>query len=101
MRTVVRSTSRSRRAFCPADPCVASPRAHPCAPDGHTDGSADRVPLATSQECSPYKDAMCLTIDKPFYTAFICGQCRNNLHGEADYNSCFEIGGSDMPADKP
>ena len=44
---------------------------------------------------------MCLTIDKPFYTAFICGQCRNNLHGEADYNSCFEIGGRDMPADKP
>ena len=70
-------------------------------PDGHTDESADRVPRATSQECSPYKDAMCLTIDKPFYTAFICGQCRNNLHGEADYNSCFEIGGSDMPADKP
>ena len=56
---------------------------------------------STSQECSPYKDAMCLTIDKPFYTAFICGQCLNNEHGQADYNSCFEIGGRDMTADAP
>ena len=44
---------------------------------------------------------MCLTIDKPFYTAFICGQCLNNVHGKASYASCFNIGGSNMPADKP
>ena len=45
---------------------------------------------------------MCLTINKPFYTAFICGQCLNNEHrDEADYNSCFEIGGSNMTADAP
>ena len=44
---------------------------------------------------------MCLTIDKPFYTAFICGQCLNNEHGQADYNGCFEMGGSNMTADKP
>ena len=56
---------------------------------------------STLQECSPYRDAMCLTIDKPFYTAFICGQCLNNEHGEASYNSCFEIGGSNMTADAP
>ena len=67
---------------------------------GHTE-NADRAALNVSQECSPYKDAMCLTIDKPFYTAFICGQCLNNEHGQADYNSCFEIGGSNMTADKP
>ena len=72
--------------------------AHP--PDEHTE-SADRVPRSSSQECSPYRDAMCLTIDKPFYTAFICGQCLNNEHGEASYNSCFEIGGSNMTADAP
>ena len=44
---------------------------------------------------------MCLTIDKPFFTAFICGQCLDNVHNEADYNSCFEIGGRDMPATEP
>ena len=44
---------------------------------------------------------MCLTIDKPFYTAFICGQCLNNEEGQADDNSCFEIGGSQMEDDKP
>ena len=42
---------------------------------------------------------MCLTIDKPFYTALICGQCLNNVHGKADYSSCFEIGGSQMESD--
>ena len=57
--------------------------------------------LNASQECSPYKDAMCLTIDKPFYAAFICGQCLNNVHGKPDYSSCFEIGGRDMTADAP
>ena len=55
----------------------------------------------TSQECYPFKNSMCLTIDKPFYTAFICGQCLNNVHGEASYASCFNIGGSNMTADKP
>ena len=55
----------------------------------------------TSQECSPYKNSMCLTIDKPFYTASICGQCLNNVHGKASYASCFNIGGSNMTADKP
>ena len=59
------------------------------------------VRRSMSQECSPYKDAMCLTIDKPFYTAFICGQCLNNEHGQADYTSCFEIGGRNMTADAP
>ena len=44
---------------------------------------------------------MCLTIDRPFYAALICGQCLNNVHGKADYSSCFEIGGSQMEADKP
>jgi len=44
---------------------------------------------------------MCLTINQPFYVAFICGQCLNNVHGEADYSSCFEIGGSQMEDDKP
>ena len=44
---------------------------------------------------------MCLTIDKPFFTALICGKCLNNVHGKADYSSCFEIGGSQMKADKP
>ena len=44
---------------------------------------------------------MCLTIDKPFYTASICGQCLNNEHGQADYNSCFEIGGRNMTTDQP
>ena len=58
------------------------------------------VALNASQECSPYKDAMCLTIDKPFHTAFICGQCLNNEHGQDD-SSCFEIGGSNMTADAP
>ena len=43
---------------------------------------------------------MCLTIDKPFHTAFICGQCLNNEHGQDD-SSCFEIGGSNMTADAP
>jgi len=59
------------------------------------------VRRSTSQECSPYKDSMCLTIDKPFFTAFICGQCLNNEHGQADYNSCFEIGGRNMTTDQP
>jgi len=44
---------------------------------------------------------MCLTINKPFYTALICGQCLNNVHGQADYGSCFEIGGRQMEDDKP
>ena len=56
---------------------------------------------STSQECLPLKNSMCLTIDKPFYTAFICGQCLNNVHGEATYADCFKIGGSNMPADRP
>ena len=42
---------------------------------------------------------MCLTISQPFYAAFICGQCLNNVHGKADYSSCFEIGGSQMESD--
>eukprot|EP00964_Phaeocystis_antarctica_P082188 scaffold51515_cov76-Phaeocystis_antarctica.AAC.2 len=54
-----------------------------------------------SQECAPYKDSMCLTISQPFYAALICGQCLNNVHGKTDYNSCFEIGGSQMEDDKP
>ena len=57
--------------------------------------------LNASQECSPYRDSMCLTINQPFYAAFVCGQCLNNVHGNADYSSCFEIGGSQMEADKP
>ena len=44
---------------------------------------------------------MCLTINKPFFTALICGKCLDNVHGKADYSSCFEIGGSQMEADKP
>ena len=44
---------------------------------------------------------MCLTISQPFYAALICGQCLNNVHGKADYSSCFEIGGRQMEADKP
>ena len=44
---------------------------------------------------------MCLTISQPFYAALICGQCLNNVHGKADNSSCFEIGGSQMEADKP
>ena len=44
---------------------------------------------------------MCLTIDKPFFAALICGQCLNNLHGEADWTNCFEVGGSNMTADAP
>ena len=57
--------------------------------------------LNASQECSPYKDAMCLTINQPFFSALICGQCLNNVDGKADYNSCFEIGGSQMEDDTP
>ena len=44
---------------------------------------------------------MCLTIDKPFYLALICGQCLNNVHGKADWTSCLEVGGSNMTADAP
>jgi len=44
---------------------------------------------------------MCLTINKPFYAALICGQCLNNEHGEAEYASCFELGGKDMPSEAP
>ena len=44
---------------------------------------------------------MCLTINKPFYAALICGQCLNNVHGQADYSSCIEIGGRQMETDKP
>ena len=44
---------------------------------------------------------MCLTINQPFYAALICGQCLNNVHGKATNSSCFEIGGSQMEADKP
>ena len=69
--------------------------------DGHTDESADRAPRSPSQECSPYRDAMCLTIDKPFFVALICGQCLNNVHGKADWTSCLEVGGSNMTADAP
>ena len=72
-----------------------------CAPYRHTQETADPLRRSTSQECSPFREAMCLTIDRAFYTAFICGQCLNNEHGEADYNSCFEIGGSNMTADAP
>jgi hypothetical protein len=54
-----------------------------------------------SQECTPYHNSMCLTINKPFYAAFICGQCLNNEHGEADYASCFDIHGKDMLLDAP
>ena len=44
----------------------------------------------------------CLTIDKPFWAAFICGYCRDNYHNTVkDYNDCFEIGGNQMPAHKP
>ena len=57
--------------------------------------------LNASQECAPYKDAMCLTINQPFFSALICGQCLNNVDGKADYNSCFEIGGSQMEDDTP
>jgi len=59
------------------------------------------VRFLTSQECSPYRDSMCLTIDKPFFTAFICGRCLNNVHDQADYSSCIEIGGRQMEADNP
>ena len=73
----------------------------PCAPAGHSE-SADHVPArSTSQECSPFRDAMCLTIDKPFFVAFICGQCLDNVHGKADWRSCFEVGGSNMTTDAP
>ena len=44
---------------------------------------------------------MCLTIDKPFFVAFICGQCLDNVHGNADWKSCFEVGGSNMTTDAP
>ena len=44
---------------------------------------------------------MCLTIDRPFYAALICGQCLNNVHGEASYADCFKIGGSNMTDDRP
>jgi len=44
---------------------------------------------------------MCLTINKPFYNALICGKCLNNDHGQADYSSCFEIGGIQMKANTP
>ena len=44
---------------------------------------------------------MCLTIDKPFFTAFICGRCLNNVHDQPDYSSCIEIGGRQMEADNP
>ena len=44
----------------------------------------------------------CLTIDKPFWAAFICGYCLDNYHNRVkDYNDCFEIGGNQMPAHKP
>ena len=52
-----------------------------------------------SQECYPYRDSMCLTIDKPFFAALICGKCLNNVHGKADNSSCFEIGGRQMESD--
>ena len=74
--------------------------AHLCprsAPDGHT--FTCRSP---SQVCTPFREAKCLTIDKPFWAAFICGYCLDNNHDEVDdYNDCFEIGGSQMPAHKP
>tara|TARA_B100000795_G_C22375735_1_gene277781 strand:+ start:78 stop:212 length:135 start_codon:yes stop_codon:yes gene_type:complete len=44
---------------------------------------------------------MCLTINKPFYAAFVCGQCLNNEHLEAEYASCFETDGKDMSFDAP
>jgi len=44
---------------------------------------------------------MCLTISQPFYSAFLCGECLNNVHGKANYSSCFDIGGSNMTADEP
>ena len=55
----------------------------------------------TSQECTPRRESMCLTINKPFFTALICGKCLDNVHHKADYSSCFEIGGSQMEPDKP
>ena len=103
MRTVVRSTSRSRRAFCPADPHAVHPPARTRArPDGHTDEGADRVPRNVVGVLSIQRRfALCLTIDKPFFTAFICGQCLDNVHGNADWKSCFEVGGSNMTTDAP
>ena len=45
---------------------------------------------------------MCLTISQPFYSAFICGECLNNVNGKATApGSCFDIGGSNMTADEP
>ena len=45
---------------------------------------------------------MCLTISQPFYSAFICGECLNNVNGKTNYSSsCFDIGGSNMTADEP
>ena len=70
----------------------------------HTHGTCQLcAALNVSQECSPYKDSMCLTISQPFYSAFLCGQCLNNVHGKADYSSgsCIDIGGSNMTADEP
>ena len=41
-----------------------------------------------SQVCSMVHT--CLTIDKPFWAAFICGYCRDNYHNTVkDYNDCF------------
>ena len=71
--------------------------------DTCTDGTQEdscKVTLKI-EECVPYNDSMCLTIDKPFLTAFICGQCLNNVHGQADYSSCIKIGGLQMETDKP
>jgi|TARA_B110000196_G_C20973856_1_gene580069 hypothetical protein len=52
--------------------------------------------------CTPFYEAKCLTIDKPFWAAFICGYCLGNNHEKVDdYNDCFEIGGSQIPARKP
>ena len=44
---------------------------------------------------------MCLTIDKPFFTAFLCGKCLDNVHGRASYDRCLEIGGKQMTAREP
>ena len=69
--------------------------------DTCTDGTQeDRRKVLKIEECVPYTDS-CLRIDKPFFTAFICGQCLNNVHGQADYSSCIEIGGRQMETDKP
>ena len=54
-----------------------------------------------SQECLPLRDALCFTIDKPFFTAYLCGKCLDNVHSLARNDRCFEIGGSQMKPRQP